>query len=84
MRLNPLRSYRETAGLTQAQLAHAVGCSYQLIGAAERGDVPLSAGHLRRLAELFSVPAEDLQKELRLFRRELRNQVQKRLEAAGH
>lgn len=47
---NNLRAWREFRGMSQVELADAIGTSHQIIGYLERGRTQLSAKWLRKLA----------------------------------
>lgn len=55
-----LRARRKAAGLSQEELAAAVGCTYQAVGAWERGDVLPTAERLPALAEALGCSIDDL------------------------
>ena len=57
-----LRARRKAAGLTQEALAAAVGCTYQAVGAWERGDVIPSAEKLPDLARALGCSIDELYK----------------------
>lgn len=55
-----LRKYREASGLTQSELASAVGVTRQSINAIERGRYNPSLELALKLAEEFDCAVEDL------------------------
>lgn len=57
---NRLAEMRRAAGLTQEQLAVAVGVSRQTVGAIEKGEYNPSAVLALRFAALFGVVVEEL------------------------
>ncbi len=57
---NHVRKHRETAGLTQEQLAVKLGVSRQTINAVETGRYEPSLTLALKLAKIFKVPAENL------------------------
>ena len=58
-----LTALRVEFGLTQAELARAVGVSRQTVSRWERGTVVPSAGNLAALGRLYSVPLDELMNE---------------------
>lgn len=50
---NYLRAWREHRGLSQVELADAIGTTHQVIGYLERGRTQLSAKWLRKLAPVL-------------------------------
>lgn len=57
---NTVRTTRSQAGLTQEQLAHAIGISRQTVIAIERGSYTPSVTLALRIAQHFNVPVEHL------------------------
>jgi putative transcriptional regulator len=57
---NSIKIYREKSGITQEQLADAVGVSRQTIIAIEKGNYEPSLGLAFKLAKLFKLKIEDL------------------------
>ncbi len=57
---SPIASARIAAGLTQAQLAKAVGCKPLAVSRWERGEFSPNASALQRLSEVLSCPMEIL------------------------
>ena len=51
-----LRSRRQLLGMSQTQLAHAIGVSFQQVQKYEKGANRIGSGLLYRLAELLEVP----------------------------
>lgn len=58
-----LRARRKAAGLSQEELAAAVGCTYQAVGAWERGDVTPTAERLPEVARALGCSIDDLYKD---------------------
>jgi putative transcriptional regulator len=58
--VNRLRALRESAGMTQADLAAALGVSRQTIISIEQGRYSPSLDLALRLARLFGRPVEEL------------------------
>lgn len=56
----PLRFWRRKRGLTQAQLAAAVGTAQSHISAIEKGEVGASFETTRRIADELAVSLDDL------------------------
>jgi putative transcriptional regulator len=57
---NSIKIYREKFGITQEQLATAVGVSRQTIIAIEKGNYEPSLGLAFKLAKFFKIRIEDL------------------------
>lgn len=55
-----IKEYREELGMTQAQLAAALGVAQNHISRWERGTVNPSADTLRKMAEIFSCRMDDI------------------------
>ena len=55
-----IRALRREAGLTQRELAEALGVSRQAVSKWETGTADPSTSNLLALAKLFGVPAEEL------------------------
>lgn len=55
-----IKEYREEIGMTQAQLAAALGVAQNHISRWERGTVNPSADTLRKMAEIFSCRMDDI------------------------
>lgn len=62
VRMPGLRARRKAAGLTQEAMAAAVGCTYQAVGAWERGDVLPTADRLPAIAWALGCSIDDLYK----------------------
>ena len=58
-----LRARRKAAGLTQEDLAAAMGCTRQAVVAWERGDVLPTADRLPQLAKALGCSIDDLYKD---------------------
>lgn len=58
--MRTIRELREAAGLTQFQLAVAVGVQPQTVGAWERGQKQPSGLHLQAVARVLGVSADDV------------------------
>lgn len=58
-----LRARRKAAGLTQEDLAAALGCTRQAVVAWERGDVLPTADRLPQLAKALGCSIDDLYKD---------------------
>ena len=57
---NSIKTYREEQGMTQEELAAAIGVSRQTIIAMEKGNYEPSLGLALKLAKHFKVSTEDL------------------------
>lgn len=57
---SPIATARMAAGMTQAQLAEAIGCKQLTISRWERGEFSPNASALQRLSEALGCPVEDL------------------------
>ena len=55
-----LKSIREARGLTQSQLAQAVGCNQATISKAERGSSNITLDLIQRIARVLRFPEVDL------------------------
>lgn len=55
---NRIREQRENQGMTQGELARAVGVSYQQIHKYERGSNRISAGRLGLIAHILKMPVQ--------------------------
>jgi transcriptional regulator with XRE-family HTH domain len=55
-----LVEWRHRHGITQAQLAHEIGCSRQAIGMLETGRMKLSVAMLRKLRQVTHLSADRL------------------------
>ena len=53
-----LKAQRTQAGLSQAQLAHRIGASQQLVGRWEAGNLPLHARWIRMLEMVLDLDGE--------------------------
>lgn len=53
-----LRAWRETARITQADAARAMGCTAAFMCRLEAGKVRPNVSHVARLAALYAVPAD--------------------------
>ena len=58
-----IRARRKAAGMTQEDLAAAVGCTYQAVGMWERGDVLPTADRLPEIAAALSCSIDDLYRD---------------------
>jgi transcriptional regulator with XRE-family HTH domain len=58
--MQSIRELREAAGLTQMQLAVAIGASVSAVYKWERGINKPKASHLKAMARLFQVNMEDI------------------------
>ena len=58
-----IRALRREAGMTQRDLAEALGVSRQAVSKWETGTADPSTSNLLALAKLFGVPAEELLRE---------------------
>ena len=54
-----LRTFRQTAGMSQSALGNALGVSFQQIQKYERGKNRISASRLQQLSDLLSVRVSD-------------------------
>ena len=57
---SPIAAARIAAGMTQAQLAEAIGCKQLTISRWERGEFSPNTSALQRLSEALGCPMEDL------------------------
>jgi DNA-binding XRE family transcriptional regulator len=57
---SPIAAARMAAGMTQAQLAEAIGCKQLTISRWERGEFSPNASALQRLSDVLGCPMEDL------------------------
>lgn len=57
---NSIRSLRKAAGLTQEDLAQALGVTRQTINAIENGKYDPTLGLAMRLARFLNTPVEDI------------------------
>ena len=61
-----IKHYRELSGLTQAELASALGVSSKLVWSWESNRTEPKAGHVQQMITLFGCTSEDLCKQLNL------------------
>ena len=57
---SPIAAARMAAGMTQAQLAEAIGCKQLTISRWERGEFSPNASALQRLSDVLGCPMENL------------------------
>lgn len=57
-----IRARRKAAGMSQEELAAAVGCTFQAVGAWERGQALPTADRLPQLAKALDCSIDDLYK----------------------
>lgn len=57
-----IRARRKAAGMSQEELAAAVGCTFQAVGAWERGQMLPTAARLPQLAKALNCSIDDLYK----------------------
>ncbi len=67
---NPIRHHRKRRGLTQAELAAALGVSHSHLALWERGGALPVPEHLNRLADLLGLSSDELRAKLEAYRRE--------------
>lgn len=75
--MNLLKSLRETAGLTQSEIAIKLGTHTQFVSNIEREICPLPARHIKILAKIFHIPPEILiERQLYLHSKKFRKSVE--------
>ena len=57
---NRIHEFRKTRGLTQQQVADAIGTSHQTVQRLERGERKLTEFWMKRIAPVFNCPPGDL------------------------
>jgi transcriptional regulator with XRE-family HTH domain len=83
MIINPIKKRREEKKLTQVDLALLVGVSQVYISQFETGGIVPSNIHIKKVTEILGIGPGTLNKELRQFYEDRREELKKRMEEFG-